>query len=110
MCKVLKIHPSGYYGWLEEPLSRRSREDEYLLGFIKQFWLESGSNYGYRKVYKDMISIGEQCGKNRVHRLMKAAGIQSERGYKRKRITREAILRQSRQTCWSGSLKLKHQT
>lgn len=84
MCSVLKVHPSGYYTWQAEPASNRAKEDEYLLGFIKQFWLESGSVYGYRKIYKDMISIGEQCGKNRVHRLMKSAGIQSERGYKRK--------------------------
>lgn len=84
MCTLLKVHPSGYYGWLEEPGSKRSRDDEYLLGFIKQFWLESGSVYGYRKIYKDLLSIGEQCGKNRVYRLMKSAGIQSERGYKRK--------------------------
>jgi putative transposase len=84
MCSVLKVHPSGYYAWQAEPASSRAKEDEYLLGFIKQFWLESGSVYGYRKIYKDPISIGEQCGKNRVHRLMKSAGIQSERGYKRK--------------------------
>jgi len=84
MCSVLKVHPSGYYGWLEEPASKRAKDDEYLLGFIKQFWLESGSVYGYRKIYKDLLSVGEQCGKNRVHRLMKSAGIQSERGYKRK--------------------------
>lgn len=84
MCSVLKVHPSGYYGWEVEPASNRAKEDEYLLGFIKQFWLESGSVYGYRKIYKDMLSIGEQCGKNRVYRLMKSAGIQSERGYKRK--------------------------
>jgi len=84
MCSVLKVHPSGYYAWQAEPASSRAKEDEYLLGFIKQFWLESGSVYGYRKIYKDLISIGEQCGKNRVHRLMKSAGIQSERGYKRK--------------------------
>lgn len=84
MCQVLKIHPSGYYDWLEEPSPKRAKEDEYLLGFIKQFWLESGCNFGHRKIYKDKISIGEQCDKNCVHRLMKTVGIQSERGYKRK--------------------------
>jgi putative transposase len=64
--------------------SDRAKEDDYLLGFIKQFWLESGCVYGYRKIYKDLLSIGELCGRNRVLRLMKAAQIKSERGYKRK--------------------------
>lgn len=82
MCRVLNIHPSGFYAWHENSKSQREKDDEYLLGFIKQFWLESGCVYGYRKIYKDMLSFGEACGKNRVYRLMKSAGIQSQRGYK----------------------------
>ena len=84
MCEVLGIHFSGFYAWLNQPLSQRAREDQYLLGFIKQFWLESGAVYGYRKIYDDMQSAGESCGKNRIYRLMKAEGIQSQRGYKRR--------------------------
>jgi putative transposase len=84
MCRVLELHPSGFYAWLQAPVSKRQKDDEYLLGFIKQFWLESSCVYGYRKIYKDLASIGEQCGKNRVYRIMKAAKIQSQRGYKRK--------------------------
>lgn len=84
MCRVLKVHPSGFYAWHAEAKSKREKDDEYLLGFIKQFWLESGCVYGYRKIYKDMLSVGEKCGKNRVYRIMKAAGIQSQRGYKRR--------------------------
>lgn len=84
MCRVLGVHPSGYYNWLKAPISNRQKDDDYLLGFIKQFWLESGGIYGYRKVYKDMLYAGEQCGKNRVYRLMKIAGLKSQRGYKHK--------------------------
>jgi len=49
MCYVLGVPASGFYAWLKQPLSKREREDQYLLGFIKQFWLESGAVYGYRK-------------------------------------------------------------
>lgn len=84
MCRVLNVHPSGFYAWNDNAKSQREKDDEYLLGFIKQFWLESGCVYGYRKIHKDMLSFGEKCGKNRVYRLMKLAGIQSQRGYKRK--------------------------
>ena len=84
MSDVLGIHPSGFYAWLKQPVSQREREDRYLLGFIKQFWLESGTVYGYRKIYDDMQSAGESCGRNRVHRLMRSEGIQSQRGYKRR--------------------------
>ena len=84
MCKVIGVHPSGFYAWLKKPLSTRAKEDQYLIAFIKQFWIESGTVYGYRKVYDDMQSAGEPCGKNRVYRLMRAEGIQSQRGYKRR--------------------------
>src|SRR5690606_34668732 len=84
MCRVLGVHHSGFYAWLREPKSKREADDNYFLGYIKQFWLESGGVYGYRKVYKDLLAVGEHCGKNRVHRIMRAAEIQSQRSYKRK--------------------------
>ena len=46
-------------------------------------WIESGFAYGYRNITRDMKDDGETCGPNRVHRLMKAADIRSQRGYKR---------------------------
>jgi putative transposase len=84
MCKVIGVNRSGFYAWLHEPKSQRQKDDDYLLGFIKQFWLESGCVYGYRKIYKDLRAEGERCGRNRVLRLMKTADISSQRGYKRK--------------------------
>lgn len=27
MCRVLRIHVSGFYAWLKEPLSRRAQDD-----------------------------------------------------------------------------------
>jgi len=84
MCSVLEVNRSGFYAWLHKPKSQRAKDDEYLLGFIKQYWLESGCVYGYRKIYKDLRAAGENCGRNRVWRLMRTAQIASQRGYKRK--------------------------
>lgn len=84
MCRVFDLHPSGYYAWLKSPLSDRTKEDRRLTGLAKQFWLESGTVYGYRKVTDDLRDIGEQCGKHRVARLMKAAGLRAQVGYGRR--------------------------
>src|SRR5690606_3208011 len=54
MCRVLDVHPSGYYAWRRAPLSARAKDDRRVLGLIKQSWLESGSVYGYRKVARDL--------------------------------------------------------
>jgi putative transposase len=40
-------HPSGYYAWRALPQSARARDNQRLLGLIKQCWLESGTVYGY---------------------------------------------------------------
>ncbi len=85
MCRVLNVHRSGFYAWQKQPESDRTKEDRRLLGHIKQFWIESGFAYGYRNITLDMKDMGETCGKNRVHRIMREAGIRSQRGYKRHR-------------------------
>lgn len=82
MCRVMQINRSGFYAWLLQPKSNRQREDERLLVQIKQCWLESGFAYGYRNITKDLKDLGETCGKNRVSRIMRQAGIQSKRRYK----------------------------
>jgi putative transposase len=85
LCSLLDVHPSGFYAWRRTPNSRRALADERLLGLIKQFWLESGAVYGYRKIYRDLREHGESCGPNRVHRLMRGAGIQAQVGNRKPR-------------------------
>jgi len=82
---MMQIHRSGYYAWLKQPTSARQKEDDRLLGLIKQFWLESGCVYGYRKIHKDLRELGETSGKNRVARLMKQEGLKAQVGYKKPR-------------------------
>jgi putative transposase len=82
---VIGVHRSGFYAWCREPLSQRGREDVRQTGLIKQFWLESGGIYGYRKVHDDLREVGEPCGKHRVFRLMRMAKLQSQTGYRKRR-------------------------
>lgn len=82
---MMRVHRSGYYAWIKQPKSPRQKENERLLGLIKQFWLESGCVYGYRKIYADLREFGETCGRNRVGRLMSMAGIKAQVGYRKPR-------------------------
>lgn len=79
---MLDVHPSGFYAWLQQPHSQRHQADRRLTGQIKQFWLESGCVYGYRKIHLDLRDSGQQCGVNRVWRLMKRVGIKAQVGYR----------------------------
>lgn len=85
MCRVLNVHRSGFYAWQKQPDSPRAIEDRRLLDQVKQYWIESGFAYGYRNITLDLKDHGETCGKNRVHRIMQRAGIQSQKGYKKHR-------------------------
>ena len=83
MCRILEVHRSGFYAWRHALLSRRAREDQRLKTKIKQFWMESGCNYGYRNIALDLKEVGETCGKNSVLRLMRSLNIASHRRYRR---------------------------
>ena len=47
MCRVLRVHFSGFYGWLKEPLCHRAQEDLRQTELIHQAWTDSGKVYGY---------------------------------------------------------------
>lgn len=85
MCKMLKLHPSGYYAWRVSPESLRAKKDRRLLGHIKQSWLESGAVHGYRKIFDDLHELGERCSINRVYRLMRSEGNRSQTGYAKRK-------------------------
>ncbi|MBA4824091.1 IS3 family transposase [Pantoea ananatis] len=91
LCRVLDVHPSGFYAWFKQPYSQRHQVDLRLTGQIKQFWLESGCVYGYRKIHLDLRDSGQQCGVNRVWRLMNRAGIKAQVGYRSPRAHKGEI-------------------
>lgn len=84
MCRVLRVHFSGFYAWLKEPLSPRSQDDARQTELIRQAWSDSGKVYGYRKLADDLRDQGEQVSENRVARLASLAGILAQVGYKRR--------------------------
>lgn len=70
MCRVLKVHLSGYYAWKASPLSQRAIEDQKLLLVIKQSYEESYSIYGSPRIHRDLWEAGIRCGVKRLTRLM----------------------------------------
>ena len=56
---MLRVHPSGFYACLREPLSPRALEDQRQTVLLKQAWDDSGEVYGYRNVHDDLCDLGE---------------------------------------------------
>ena len=88
MCSILRVSRSGYYHWRDRPDSVRVREDRDLLGHIHRVHQENRRAYGAVKTWRELCSQGIGCGKHRVARLRKQAGIQAQRR-RRFRITVE---------------------
>jgi putative transposase len=85
MCRVLRVHRSGYYAWLRKPLSDRALEDRRLVALIRASHATSGCAYGSPRVFLDLREEGERCGLNRVARLMRRHRIRAVRSYRRRR-------------------------
>lgn len=85
MCRVLRVHRSGYYAWKAAPVSRRATEDATLLLEIQRSYEESYGIYGSPRIHRDLREAGIRCGVKRVARLMQQARLKSTRGYRRPR-------------------------
>ncbi len=86
MCQVLEVAPSGYYEWLQNPVSNRAKEDARLLRLIRASFIASHGIYGAPRVFLDLREAGETCSKHRVERLMRENGLRALHGYRTRRI------------------------
>jgi putative transposase len=87
MCALLHVSPSGFYAWLTRPESRRSIENRALEDRIRVLHAASHGIYGSPKIHRDLTDEGIRCGKNRVARIMREAGIRSRTKKKFKATT-----------------------
>jgi transposase InsO family protein len=65
MCRVLGVAPSGYYEWLQQPISNHGQEDARLLRLIRASFVASHGIYGAPRVFLDLREAGETCSKHR---------------------------------------------
>ncbi len=87
MCRIFRLHPSGFYAWLEKPLSKRAIEDQRLLKLIKGFYIASGATYGSPWIHRDLRESGETCSVHRVAKMiMRNNKLKAQIGYKRRYI------------------------
>ena len=85
MCRLLDVAPSGYYAWLNNPVSNRDREDARLVRLIRASFKASQGVYGAPRVFLDLREAGETCSKHRVARLMRENNLRALPGYRTRR-------------------------
>jgi putative transposase len=76
MCSRLGVSRAGFYAWRRRPPSRRDRADTELVGVIRAIHSRSRGVYGSPRVHAELaMDFGIRCGRKRVARLMRGAGL-----------------------------------
>jgi len=79
LCQTLHASRSGYYDWLGRAPSARTLANNALLEHIRAAHTKHRHAYGALKTWRYLNSVGIACGKHRVAKLRKSAGIEAQR-------------------------------
>ena len=77
LCKALDVSRSGFHAWLTRSPSKRTRDDEELSSKIRKFFIASDRTYGARRVWRDVLAEGFNCGLHRIERLMQKNALKA---------------------------------
>ena len=94
-CEVLGVSASGYFehiacGESTDPSTPGRRlSDEAVLAHIKAAHAGSKGEYGWPRIWKELISRGVRVGKDRIQKLMKRHGVKA-RGKRRYVLTTDS--------------------
>lgn len=83
-CRVLGVARSGFYAWRGRAPAARARADAALSARIATIHQSSRETYGSPRIHADLQAAGERCGRRRVARLMRAAGLRGCHGQRRR--------------------------
>ena len=75
MCRLLSVSRSGFYAWRVRPESERTKTDRELTRVIRRYHGESDGVYGSPKIRDELRDDGYHCGRHKVARLMRKAGL-----------------------------------
>jgi putative transposase len=88
LCRMLGVSKSGYYAWRSRRPSKSSREDYALTEKIHEVHRRSHETYGSPRVHAELRALGVRCGRRRVARLMRVAGLRGCMRAKKRGTTR----------------------
>jgi putative transposase len=87
MCAQLGVSRSGYYAWRSAEPSQREKDDSALIAVMRKVHERARGNPGVRRMRAGLAALGHLVSHKRVHRLMKAAGLQGRHPKAWKRTT-----------------------
>ncbi|SMF41620.1 Transposase InsO and inactivated derivatives [Alteromonadaceae bacterium Bs31] len=80
MCRVLDVHPSGFYRWRKRPVSRTEQRREQVTSLVKDTYEEFEAAYGAPRITQELNELGHACSVNYVAKIMQEEGIVARNG------------------------------
>lgn len=90
VCEVLAVSESGYYAWLNRPLSKREQSNQCLGKRIQAIWQQFRGIYGAPRIHAELQDQGETVGRNRVAKIMRHLGLRGKGSGKRQPRTTQS--------------------
>jgi putative transposase len=109
LCGALGVSRSGFHAWLVRAPSARAKSDDAVGRKIKASFTLSDRTYGARRVWRDVLAEGVDCGLHRIERLMREqdyARRPRRRGLPKDHGDRSVVA----DNVWIASLSLMPQT
>ena len=75
LCQTLNVTRSGYHAWISRQPGKRAQANMALLPLITQAHQDSRQTYGSPRITRWLAERGHRCGRVRVARLMRQAGL-----------------------------------
>ena len=79
LCATLQVSRSGFYAWQRRPASARAQQNRELVLYMQRVHQQTREAYGARKMWQVLKRAGYACGRHRVARLRREAGLVTRR-------------------------------
>ena len=80
MCRVMDVHPSGFYRWRKRPVSRTEQRREQVTSLVKETYEEFEASYGAPRITQELNELGHECSINYIAKIMQEQGIVARNG------------------------------
>jgi len=87
MRRIMSVSASGYYAWLDRPLSKRAREEMRLEVEIRAAHKRTRQTYGSERLQHDLAEHGIRVGICRIKRIRRKLGLRCKQKRKFKATT-----------------------
>lgn len=87
LSRMLGVSTSGFYGWVDRPMSKRAQEDARLEAEIRAADKRTRQTCGPERLQQDMAEHGVEVGVCRIKRIRKKLGIRCKQKKKFKATT-----------------------